>query len=107
MPTLPTSVLPKRIPHGPHKPSTAIQVSPLLLEAAKSDPEEVLRKLQTSKAGLSGDEAGRRFWDKFSPPHFGFTPGPTPGRFLVLRRAGPPEPSPIRIVLNWTETIKK
>jgi Tol biopolymer transport system component/predicted Ser/Thr protein kinase len=38
---------------------------------------------------------------------FGFTPGPTPGRFLVLRRAGPPEPSPIRIVLNWTETIKK
>ncbi len=22
------------------------------------------------------DEAGRRFWDKFSPPHFGFTPGP-------------------------------
>jgi beta-galactosidase len=21
------------------------------------------------------DEAGRRFWDKFSPPHFGFTPG--------------------------------
>jgi eukaryotic-like serine/threonine-protein kinase len=38
---------------------------------------------------------------------FGFTPGPSPGRFLVLRRAGPPEPSPIRIVLNWTETIKK
>jgi P-type Mg2+ transporter len=60
MPPLPTSVLPKRIPHGPHKPSTAIQVSPLLLEAAKSEPEEVLRKLQTSKAGLSGDEAGRR-----------------------------------------------
>jgi beta-galactosidase len=22
------------------------------------------------------DEGGRRFWDKFSPPHFGFTPGP-------------------------------
>lgn len=22
------------------------------------------------------DEAGRRFWDAFSPPHFGFTPGP-------------------------------
>ena len=21
------------------------------------------------------DEAGRRFWDKYSPPHFGFTPG--------------------------------
>jgi len=38
---------------------------------------------------------------------FGFTPGPTPGRFLVLRRAGPPEPSPIHVVLNWTETLKK
>jgi eukaryotic-like serine/threonine-protein kinase len=37
----------------------------------------------------------------------GFIPGPTPGRFLVLRRAGPPEPSPIRIVLNWTEMLKK
>jgi Tol biopolymer transport system component/predicted Ser/Thr protein kinase len=38
---------------------------------------------------------------------FGFTPSPTPGRFLVLRRTGPPELSPIRIVLNWTETLKK
>ena len=38
---------------------------------------------------------------------FGFIPGPAPGRFLVLRRAGPPEPSPIHVVLNWTETLKK
>ena len=38
---------------------------------------------------------------------FGFAPGRTPARFLVLRRAGPPEPSPIRIVLNWTEALKK
>lgn len=38
MPLLPTSVLPKRIPHGFHK-SSAIQVSPLLLEAAGSEPE--------------------------------------------------------------------
>ena len=60
MPTLPTSVLPKRIPHGPHKPSSAIQVSPLLLEAAASDPEEVLQKLHTSKDGLSAAEAERR-----------------------------------------------
>jgi len=37
---------------------------------------------------------------------FGFTQGPTSGSFAVLRRAGPPEPSPIRIVLNWTETLK-
>ncbi len=60
MPILPTSVLPKRIPHGPHKPS-AIQVSPLLLEAAGRTPEEVLQKLHTSKDGLSGAEAEQRF----------------------------------------------
>jgi len=34
MPMVPTAVLPKRIPHGPLKPSTAMQVSPLLLESA-------------------------------------------------------------------------
>jgi Mg2+-importing ATPase len=60
MPALPTAVLPKRIPHGPHKPSTAMQVSPLLLEAAGSEAEDVLKKLQTSKDGLSGAEAVRR-----------------------------------------------
>src|SRR6476619_4375104 len=59
MPILPASVLPKRIPHGPHKPS-AIQVSPLLLEAAGSEPEEVFQKLHTTKDGLSGEEAVRR-----------------------------------------------
>jgi len=58
MPALPTSVLPKRIPHGPHKP--AIQVSPLLLEAAGRESEEVLQKLHTSKDGLSGEEAELR-----------------------------------------------
>ena len=61
MPTLPTPVLPKRIPHGPHKPSSAIQVSPLLLEAAGSEPEEVLQKLHTSKDGLSGDRGRAAF----------------------------------------------
>src|SRR5580700_6091442 len=60
MPALPPSVLPKRIPHGPPKPSSAIQVSPLLLEAAGSEPEAVLQKLHTSKDGLSGEEAERR-----------------------------------------------
>jgi P-type Mg2+ transporter len=59
MPALPTPVLPKRIPHGPHKPS-AIQVAPLLLDAAGGEPEEALRKLHTSKDGLSGEEAERR-----------------------------------------------
>ncbi len=60
MTTLPISVLPKRIPHGPHKALSAIQVSPLLLEAAGSEPEEVMQKLHTSKGGLSGEEAERR-----------------------------------------------
>ena len=66
MPSVPTSVLPKRIPHGPHKPSTAIRVSPLLLEAAASDPDAVLRKLDTSKDGLSSAEAERRL-QQFGP----------------------------------------
>ncbi len=66
MPPLPTAVLPKRIPHGPLKPSTAMQVSPLLLEAAGSETEEVLKKLQTSKDGLSGAEAARRL-TKYGP----------------------------------------
>lgn len=60
MPTLPNSVLPKRIPHGPHKPSAAIQVSPLLLEAAASESEAALQKLNTTKGGLSAAEAERR-----------------------------------------------
>ena len=38
---------------------------------------------------------------------FGFTPTPTPGRFLVLRRAGAPEASPIHVVLNWAENLEK
>lgn len=57
---LPTSVLPKRIPHGPHKASTAIQVSPLLLEASAAESDEALRNLQSSKDGLSVQEAARR-----------------------------------------------
>src|SRR5476651_2729096 len=60
MPIPPSSVLPKRIPHGPLKLSTAMQVSPLLLEAAASESEDVLRKMNTSKDGLSGTEPVRR-----------------------------------------------
>src|ERR1051325_10996220 len=66
MTTSPTSVLPRRIPHGPPKASSAIQVSPLLLEAAGSEPEEVMQKLHTSKGGLSGEEAERRL-KKYGP----------------------------------------
>ena len=60
MPALPTPVLPKRIPHGPHRPATAAHVSPLLLEAAGADADAVLQKLRTSKEGLSDEEAARR-----------------------------------------------
>jgi P-type Mg2+ transporter len=55
-----TPVLPKRFPHEPHKLATAIHVSPLLLEAAGSETEAVLLKLNTSKDGLSTKEAERR-----------------------------------------------
>jgi Tol biopolymer transport system component len=37
----------------------------------------------------------------------GFAPGPTTGRFLVLRRAGQAEATPIHVVLNWAQTLKK
>jgi P-type Mg2+ transporter len=53
-------VLPKRIPHGPHKPSAAIHVSPLLLETSGAEIEEVFQKLHASKNGLSAAEAERR-----------------------------------------------
>ncbi|MGH9670403.1 MAG: hypothetical protein ACRD3A_09855, partial [Terriglobales bacterium] len=36
-----------------------------------------------------------------------YVPGPTSDRFLVLKRAGTPQPSPIQMMLNWTEALKK
>src|SRR5436190_1064942 len=60
MPTAPPTVLPKQIPHGPHKPPSAIHVSPRLLEAAAREPDEVLKTLQSSTSGLSASEAARR-----------------------------------------------
>ncbi|MBI3866110.1 MAG: magnesium-translocating P-type ATPase, partial [Planctomycetia bacterium] len=57
---MPTPVLPKRILHVLHKPSSAIQVSPVLLEASASEFDVVLQKLQTSITGLASDEAERR-----------------------------------------------
>ena len=60
MPALPTPVLPKRIPRGPHPPATAVHVSPLLLEAAGVDGDAALQKLRTQKSGLSDEEASRR-----------------------------------------------
>src|SRR5512135_477811 len=37
----------------------------------------------------------------------GYAPGLTSDRFLALKRAGTPEASPLRMVLNWTEALKK
>jgi Tol biopolymer transport system component len=37
----------------------------------------------------------------------GYASGPTSDRFLALKRAGTPEASPLRMVLNWTEALKK
>src|SRR5262249_30054398 len=57
MPILPIVELAKRTPQ---RLSPGIRVSPLLVEAAATDAEEVLRKLQTSNQGLSQEEAERR-----------------------------------------------
>ena len=46
---------------GPlQRPGVKIRVSPRLLEAAESDADEVLRRLETSRNGLSEEEAARR-----------------------------------------------
>src|ERR1700676_3852787 len=63
MPILPTVILPRRLPQ---RPVPAIRVSPLLLEAAASEGDEVLRKLNTSTTGLTGEEAGRRL-EEYGP----------------------------------------
>jgi Mg2+-importing ATPase len=54
---IPQPVLPKLIPHGPPRPSSAVRVSPLLIEAARGEIDTALRTLGTAKQGLSTDEA--------------------------------------------------
>jgi P-type Mg2+ transporter len=44
----------------PHKTSSPMQISPLLLDCAALESDAVLEKLRTSKEGLSGVEAERR-----------------------------------------------
>jgi hypothetical protein len=99
MTTLPTSVLPKRIPHGPHKALSAIQVSPLLLEAAGSEPEEVMQKLHTSKGGLSGEEAERRLTEY--GPNVVAREAQSPDRLASKRRRSRPTFSPPRCRSGW------
>jgi len=38
---------------------------------------------------------------------FGFTPSSTAGHFLVLRRAGQPEATPIHLLINWPELLNR
>ncbi len=57
MPALPTPVLPKSIPHGPHPLATSVRVSPPLIEAARVETGAVLQKLRASKTGISEEVA--------------------------------------------------
>jgi Mg2+-importing ATPase len=57
MDSSPTLVLPKRLPH---RPTTGIRVSPLLVEAAGADAHQVYEKLNTSPRGLTEEEAEKR-----------------------------------------------
>ncbi len=57
MPVSPSVVLPRRIPQ---KTGAAIRIAPLLLEAARSDTEKALQKMQTSATGLTAAEVERR-----------------------------------------------
>jgi Mg2+-importing ATPase len=56
----PTPILPKGLPHGPAGAAPAIAAASLLLEAAGCEPDQALEKLQTSRQGLTEDEAQRR-----------------------------------------------
>jgi Mg2+-importing ATPase len=102
MPALPTPVLPKQIPHEPH--TSAIQVSPILLEAGGREPEEVLHTLHTSKDGISPSRprpsrpprpaaAARR--GRAPPPRLPRRHRPAPGRLL------PPHALIRAIVVVW------
>ena len=53
-------MLPRNLHRAPGHPARSIQVSPLLAEAAQAEPAAVLARLETSAAGLSEDEVGRR-----------------------------------------------
>ena len=56
-------ILPRRFPQ---RGAPAISVSPLLLEAARSEGKEALRKLDTSTTGLTEEEAERRL-EEYGP----------------------------------------
>jgi Mg2+-importing ATPase len=59
MPPQPSAVLPKQFPLRP-KSTAAIRVSPELIEASAAEADAILKKLNTSKNGLSAEEAEHR-----------------------------------------------
>jgi len=60
MPQVPSEILPRVLPHGSPKPTAKMQVSPHLLESSGIESEEVFKKFQTSKVGLSSLESAKR-----------------------------------------------
>ena len=73
--------------------SAPIRVSPALIEAAAADADDVFRKLQTSAAGLSEQEAARRF-DEYGPNAI-----VSEARFRRLRLLGHALVNPLVILL--------
>ena len=73
--------------------AAAVQVSPLLLESAQCETNEVLHKLQTSKTGLSEAEADRRLQE------FGPNAVAQEARFHKLRLLGHALVNPLVILL--------
>ncbi len=60
------SIVPKNLLTVLRKPSNTIQVSPLLVEVAACDFEEVYRRLESNAKGLTENEAARRI-EKYGP----------------------------------------
>jgi P-type Mg2+ transporter len=60
MPNLDLTTLQKKLIGTWHRPAAKIRVSPLLIEAAGSEPAAVLERLGTSNEGLTEEEALRR-----------------------------------------------
>ena len=56
----PSTILPRIIPRGPHKAPGTIRVAPQLLEAAACEPDDIFQKLESTKDGLTTEEAERR-----------------------------------------------
>ena len=94
LPVRPRGVLDvlRRMPSG-------VSVSPLVLEAAQAEAEDVLRNLQTSTAGLTEEEAERRL-DEYGPNIVG-----QQRRYDLIRLLGRAAINPLVIVLVLLGTV--